>query len=73
MKDQRPTFDHVEAMQCYPGLNEIGFYIGFKGSRLSEVAEMVAALRHAADVHPKHPTLKTYFWKEKKEEVCTLL
>jgi hypothetical protein len=43
MKDQRPTFDHVEAMQCYPNLNQIDFYIGCKGSRLSEVAEMEAA------------------------------
>jgi hypothetical protein len=72
MKDQRPTFDHVEAMQCNPNLIQISFYIGCKGSRLSEVAEMVAALRHAADVHPKHPTLKTHFWNAKELEVCTL-
>jgi hypothetical protein len=72
MKDQRPTFDHVEAMQCYPNLKEIRFFIGCKGARLSEVAEMEDALRHAADLHPKHPTLKKYFWNAKIEEVCTL-
>jgi hypothetical protein len=43
MKDQRPTFDHVEAMQCYPDLEHICVFIGCKGSRLSEVAEMEAA------------------------------
>jgi hypothetical protein len=72
MKDQRPTFDHIAAMQCYPNLKEIRFLIGCKGARLSEVAEMEDALRHAADVHPKHPTLKKYFWNAKKEGVCTL-
>jgi hypothetical protein len=45
MKDQRPTFDHVAAMQCYPNLKEIRFLIGCKGARLSEVAEMEDALR----------------------------
>jgi hypothetical protein len=73
MKDQRPTFDHIAAMQCYPNLKEIHSEIGCKGARLSEVAEMEDALRHAADVHPKHPTLKTYFWNANAEEVCKLL
>jgi hypothetical protein len=59
-------------MQCYPDLEHICVFIGCKGSRLSEVAEMEAALRHAADVHPKHPTLETYFLNAEKEEVCTL-
>jgi hypothetical protein len=72
MKDQRPTFDHVEAVQCYHNLKKICVFIGCKGSRLSEVAEMEAALRHAADVHPKHPTLETGFWNVEVEEVCTL-
>jgi hypothetical protein len=73
MKDQRPTFDHIAAMQCYPNLKRIDFYIGCKGARLSEVAEMEDALSHAADVHPKHPTPKFKFWNANTEEVCKLL
>ncbi|KAL6907783.1 hypothetical protein ACP4OV_001953 [Aristida adscensionis] len=67
MKDKRPTFDHVKAMQCYPDLMEIGFDIGCKGARLAEVAEMEAALMHAAEVHSKHPTLETRFWNTNKQ------
>ncbi|KAL6907780.1 hypothetical protein ACP4OV_001950 [Aristida adscensionis] len=63
MKDKIPTFDQVKAMQCYPKLEEISYLISCKGARLSEVAEMEAALRHAAAVHPKHPTLVTIFMR----------
>lgn len=41
-----------------PSLQHVQVFLGAKGASKEEVAEVKAALVHATEIHPNHPTLK---------------